>query len=140
MSRTSNRREQYSLSSLVDKHPAVVVLPFLQVGVQYVFQVQAAVATNASMTNAASVAVTVLPAGLGATIAGGSRAIGAQATWTLDDSGSVDNDRVADDPMRHAWSCVDANKAPCVDSDGNPFTPQPWERRRLCCSSHRVSW
>ena len=87
------------LDVYVGRDPTVLALPPLLVGAVYTFEVRVAFTRDLAVYNSARVVVTVQPAGLVASIAGGDRGVGTGVGWQLDASGSVDLDGTAD-PLR----------------------------------------
>ena len=112
-----------SLSSFVTNNPAVIVLPNLQVGVMYVVVAEVYVKANATLSNFASVSISVASGGITARIAGGDRQVGSETAWNVSALSSVDNDNITEAAFAYAWSCslvVDGavSGSPCQDVNG----------------------
>ena len=110
-----------------------LVLPPLQIGIQYTLEVAIALAGNATLFNTARATLQITSAGLTAAIASGDRSVGAALPWSLDASASVDNDNVTSDVMAYAWSCDTVSRSTlsgavtttttpgCVDASQSPL-------------------
>ena len=98
-------------------------LPRLQVGAVYVFQATVTALSSPPVSNTATVTVTVVSAGITATIAGSDRTVGFDASWQLDASRSVDLDGVVDDPFVFAWDCAMIDGSSCTTAASAVFSP-----------------
>jgi hypothetical protein len=97
-----------TVGSYVTNDPSVLKIPAgtLQSGGVYAIEAKAFMADRPEVQNVATVAVTIVPDGVTAVIAGGNRLVGSSVDLVLNSGSSADLDGTTAVPFLYNWTCT----------------------------------